>query len=239
MRRYTASVTIDAAPASPPPSQTQSDSPASRGLVARWVGSWKFWVIAVGLLMAFPIVRTVLIQLPPPLPVLGQLPRFEFTSQAGRPFGSDQLKGKVWVANFIFTRCPTICPAFTAKMRDVQHRTRNMGDAIHLVSFSVDPEYDQPAVLAEYAQRFQANPRRWTFLTGDLEQMRQTVVDGFKVTMGKAAETSPDDVMSIFHGTHFVLVDAEGRIRGYYQSDDKERVDALVRDLGLLVNRGE
>ncbi len=78
----------------------------------------------------------------------------------------------------------------------------------------------------------------WSFLTGDPESIRKTVVEGLKIAMGKEAP-SDDNLMGIFHGTQFVLVDAQSRIRGYYHSNDDQAVEALVRDAGLLVNRGE
>src|SRR5690348_10031558 len=81
--------------------------------LAAWVGNPWFWITFIGLGMALPIVRSVRAKLPPPLPVLGTLPEFRFTNQYGQPFGSQELKGQVWIANFIFTRCPTVCPRFT------------------------------------------------------------------------------------------------------------------------------
>jgi len=102
------------------------------------VGKPSFWVVFILLGTAWPIARTMAIQLPPPLPVLGTLPDFQFKNQYGEDFGSEQLKGRVWVANFIFTRCPTECPRFTKEMFQLQHRGRGLGQYFHLVSFSVD-----------------------------------------------------------------------------------------------------
>jgi protein SCO1/2 len=162
-------------------------------------------------------------------PVLSTLPAFALTNEAGKPFGSAELAGKPWVANFIFTRCPTVCPIFTAKMADVQKRT----DAkTHLVSFSVDPGHDTPAVLAEYAKKNGADPERWTFLTGDPEAIRAAVVEGLKVAAQPIGKD--DDLASVFHGSHFVLVDAQNRIRGYYDSADADATDRLLRDLQRL-----
>jgi protein SCO1/2 len=84
-----------------------------------------------------------------PLPQLGAMPDFTFTRHDGQPFGSAQLRGRPFIANFIFTRCPTICPAFTRKMVGVQERTTASGPGLQLVSFSVDPKYDTPERLAE------------------------------------------------------------------------------------------
>jgi protein SCO1/2 len=170
-----------------------------------------------------------------PLPRLGALPDFTFTRENGAPWGMAQLRGRPFVANFIFTRCPTICPAFTRRMARIQAETQGYGTGLQLVSFSVDPTYDTPARLAEYAQRHGANPERWSFLTGDYEQLKKTVVDSFKIAMGRESMDEAD-VMGIFHGNHFVLVDAQGEIRGYYDSADDEAFARLLKDLPKLVN---
>lgn len=167
-----------------------------------------------------------------PPAVLGTLPAFALQNQEGATFGAEQLRGKLWVANFIFTRCPTICPAFTRKMHGVQQRTSSHGADVRLVSFSVDPEFDTPEVLRAYAEKHGADQTRWHFLTGSAEAIRQTVVDGLKVSMGRSGPA--EDLNSIFHGTHFVLVDRELRIRGYYRSEDAEQVDLLLRDIDAL-----
>jgi protein SCO1/2 len=165
-------------------------------------------------------------------PVLGVLPAFALTNERGEPFGSADLRGKVWVANFIFTRCPTVCPLFTRKMGSLQPMAGEFGTALHLVSFSVDPQYDRPEVLRAYAEKAGADPSRWTFLTGDAEAIRATVMEGFKVSVGR--EGPAEDFAGIFHGTQFVLVDGEGRVRGYYASGEAEAVDKLRREMALL-----
>jgi protein SCO1/2 len=104
--------------------------------------------------------------------------------------------------------------------------------AVHLVSFSVDPAHDTPPVLAAYAKEHGADPSRWTFLTGDGEAIRKAVVDGLKVAAQPVGEDQ--DLASVFHGSHFVLVDAEGRIRGYYDSADADATDRLLADLSRL-----
>lgn len=173
-----------------------------------------------------------------PLQRLGRLPDFTFTRQDGQPFGLKQLRGKPFVANFIFTRCPTICPVFTAKMARFQKQTADLGGELALVSFSVDPKYDTPERLTAYAAKHGADPARWSFLTGDYEQLKQTVVGGFKIAMGREGEDE-NDIPSIFHGSHFVLVDRTGEIRGYYNSEYDDAVDTLRHDAERLVRSGE
>jgi protein SCO1 len=170
-----------------------------------------------------------------PLPVLGTLPAFALTDESGRPFGSTNLEGRVWVANFIFTRCPTLCPAFSAKMALVQKKSQGLGDRLHLVSFSVDPDYDTPARLAEFAQRYGAEPARWTFLTGPLARVKGLVTDGLKIAMGKRPDVD-DDVAAIFHGTYFVLVDRQLQIRGYIDSSSATAVQEVVEGAAKLLN---
>jgi protein SCO1/2 len=216
-----------------------TDSAPSR--VHAWVSAvvsrpW-VWGVFVCSAMVIHLVRAMLTPMPPPLPVLSEVPHFQLVDQFGQSFDSNQLRGKLWVANFIFTRCPTVCPALTGQMVKVQNRGKNLGEAWHLVSFSVDPEHDKPEVLDAYAKKFNASPRMWSFLTGEREELRRTIVEGLKVHMTK--DGPDDDLMSIGHGSHFVLVDARMRVRGYYDTSRKDGMDRLMRDAGLLANRGE
>jgi protein SCO1/2 len=165
-----------------------------------------------------------------PLPVLGTVPTFELTSQAGTAYASKSLDGKPWIANFVFTRCPTICPTFTAKMASIQKKT---GDELNLVSFSVDPEFDTPEKLAEYATKYQATPR-WTFLTGERAAIEAVVVKGMMQTMVKG----DGSLMSIGHGSYFVLVDGKQQIRGFYRFNDDDSVERVVKDAASLAAGG-
>jgi len=215
-----------------PPGWTLQD------LVSRLVARPLFWILLLALPAAWPVVWSLKTPVPAKLPVLATLPAFSLTDQAGRPFGSKELEGRAWVGSFIFTRCATICPAITAKMARVQDRTRNLGAAFHLVSFSVDPEFDTPARLEAYARAHRASPRLWSFLTGPDDQVKAAVVDGLKIAVGR--ERSEDGRFEgIFHGSHLVLVDQRGRVRGYYDSDEADVVERVVRDAGLLANRGD
>jgi protein SCO1/2 len=205
--------------------------------IAALVGNPLFWLLFVLLGVGIPIVRTMRIALPKPLPVLSVVPDFRFIDQNGQPFGTAELRGKVWVANAIFTRCPSICTVSTKQMGEVQHRGRGLGEHFHLVSFSVDPEHDTPDKLLAYARTHRVSPRMWSFLTGRRNELTRTLNDGLKIYMGKQ-EAAGDDLMSIGHGSHFVLVDARMRIRGYYDLTEAGGLDALLRDAGLLASRG-
>ncbi len=164
-----------------------------------------------------------------PLPVLGTVPPFELTDQAGAPWASSTLDGQVWVANFVFTRCPTICPTFTAKMASIQKQSAEL----RLVSFTVDPEFDTPAKLAEYATKFHATPR-WTFLTGERAAIEAVVVKGMMQTMVKG----DGSLMSIGHGSYFVLIDRQRQIRGFYRFNDDDGVERVLKDSAELIKGG-
>lgn len=219
-------------PTSAPAPSTASSTP---GWMRAFASPW-LWVGIMLFAGVVPVVRALQTPPPPPLPVLGSLPSFRYTSEQNLPFGSEELEGRVWIANFIFTRCPTVCPTFTRKMADVQKGAKQL-PGVHLVSFSVDPGYDTPERLKEYGERFGADFGGWTFLTGDYEALKSTIVGGLKISMGREGN-DPDDVNSIFHGTHFVLVDGQGRIRGYYDSTVAESVSDVVRDAGRLATEG-
>jgi protein SCO1/2 len=121
-------------------------------------------------------------------------------------------------------------------MSRIQDRARSLEPALRLVSFSVDPEYDTPARLADYARGHGASPRMWTFLTGPADAVRATVERGLRVSMGGPdAPPSPEELS---HGTHLVLVDGAGRIRGYYDPEAPDVVDRVVRDAARVVNGG-
>ena len=166
-------------------------------------------------------------------PVLVELPSYHLTSEQGQPFGAENLRGKAYVANFVFTSCPSVCPRLTRRMAEVQERTKDLGDALHLVTFTVDPETDTPEVLRGYAQKYEADPKRWVFLTGQLSEIEPVVVKGFKMMRDKK-ETSPG-LFEIVHGERFVLVDGRGFVRGFYEATN-EGLDLLIRDARKLAS---
>jgi protein SCO1/2 len=166
------------------------------------------------------------------LEVLGTVPDFAFTDQTGAPVRSSDLRGHVHIAHFIFTRCPTVCPTTTLKMQRLGQRLADQ-DAVRFLSFSVDPEHDTPPVLAAFATRFRADPARWKFLTGPPAAVRAAAEEGFRIAVDRGAALA-DGTPSITHGTHFVLLDRQLRIRGYYDSDDAVRLDELAADAAAL-----
>ena len=168
-----------------------------------------------------------------PLPNLGQVGAFSLLDQNAGTVSSETLRGKVWVAAFFFTRCPTICPRITRRMRALQVAAADKAPKLALVSFSVDPENDTPPVLLAYAQRFQADLKTWAFLSGDSDVIKRTVVDGFKLALDGKGDPAAENG-GIIHGSHLVLVDRALVIRGYYRSDDDEDMTRILQDAARL-----
>ena len=220
------------APLSPAP------TPRPVPFTARLIQKPLVWAAVMGVLFGVPVYRSMTRRLTAAPPILGALPAFTLTDQRGQPFGSRELAGKVWVADFIFTACQTACPLLSERMAQVGKRARHLGPDFHLVSISVDPERDTPERLAAYAARYGANPISWSFLTGPEQAIQATVVDGFKVGAGKERGAGADGgpgFWEIFHGEKLVLVDRQLRIRGYFDATP-EGVDKLLEAVGRVAN---
>ncbi len=168
------------------------------------------------------------------LPSLGAVPAFVLTASQAAPFESRLLIGKVWIADFIFTQCPGVCPTLSAQMARLQHDID--APALRFVSFSVDPSNDTPAVLAEYARRYGADPLRWVFLTGERTTLLSLIRDGFRLAVAeRGPEEAKDGQGLITHSDRFVLVDASFQIRGYYSVSDAEAMSRLRRDVDRVL----
>ena len=167
------------------------------------------------------------------LPEFGQVPAFALRDQRDQPVSAKDLKGKIWVANFMFTSCPDVCPLLTTKLAGV--RSRLVGDRVKIdyVSFSVDPLTDTPAVLAKYVAEHHVDFRDWRFLTGPLDDIKQVIVGGFKQLMQHNPDAQAGSPEAILHGSHFVLVDRALTIRGFYPSDE-DGLLRLARDARIL-----
>jgi len=169
-------------------------------------------------LLAIPLFLLLSCEKPGELPILGQVPDFELTTQGGTKFSSKELAAKIWVADFIYTTCTGPCPLMSARMRQIQTAIPE----ILLVSLSVDPEHDTPDALTAYARRFQAG-RNWYFLTGAKDTLQMLSRDTFKLSD-----------LGLTHSTRFVLVDQKGRIRGYYGTADDSTIRTLLSDVRQL-----
>jgi protein SCO1/2 len=165
----------------------------------------------------------------PELDDYGVVPAFALEDETGATITEAALRGHVTIVDFIFTRCDSICPTSSMKMRDLQNQTADQPD-LKLLSFSVDPEYDTPPRLADYAKRFEADGGRWHFVTGPMAAVKQVVTNAMMISMEKDGRTQPNGAPNIVHEPHFLLIDPDLHIRGLYDSTEQVRLDALLRD---------
>ncbi len=159
------------------------------------------------------------------LPVFGHVRDFTLTDSFGNPFGLGRMKGKIWVADFVFTSCAGTCPTLTGNLKDLREALGEQPQ-VEFVSISVDPGTDTPERLTSYAEKNGIDTASWHFLTGSIDDIQTLMVDGFMI--GSAEDP-------LFHSNRFVLVDAAGTIRGFYMGTEEESVDLLLNDLHRLL----
>jgi protein SCO1/2 len=181
---------------------------------------------------------------PPPLDDIGTLPAWHMTDQNGAAIGSETLRGRPWVANFLFTSCPTSCPPLARATAKLQERMRvwqpkTGAPLARIVSISVDPETDTPERLTEWGKEYHVDPRLWLQATGTYEAMETLVVGGFMQPIirkdrqpGQPPPEAPTP-MDTAHSLRFVLVDANGHLRGLYEQDEAAlaKLDADLQQL--------
>ena len=184
------------------------------------------------------------------LQVFGDAPAFALTDQLERPVTSDELRGKVVVANFVYTSCRDVCPLLSVQMQQLQERLRQdalLGGRVQLLSFTVDPARDTPAVLHVYAERHQADRDAWRFLTGPEHELVPLIVQGFRLGVDilpppvtdqteAHAGDEPHASYDVMHSGRFVLIDRQGRIRAYYDGREDD-IDRIARDVRRLLHR--
>jgi len=161
----------------------------------------------------------------PKLPYFYHIQPFSLINAEGEEFGYAHLKNRVWIGNFFFTTCGDVCPIMNKHMAQL-YQSFKLSKAVRLVSFSVNPEYDTPEVLKEYAKQYDVNPNSWIFLTGDREDIKELAVKSFK--LGHMDEP-------IFHSTYLSLVDRQGFVRGVYDGMDQEKINELFKDAAQLL----
>jgi protein SCO1/2 len=166
-----------------------------------------------------------------------QLADFSLTNQLGEKVSWKELEGKVVVADFFFTHCPTICPRLTMNMKRLQesiNNSRRVGDKtpdwLHFISFSIDPERDSVQQLKHWADRFQVNPEKWWLLTGDKKVIYDMAINEMKLPLidGNGVDTS------FYHTDRFVLIDGKRQVRGYYHGLDTMAIRQLSSDIIFL-----
>jgi protein SCO1 len=197
------------------------------------------WAVWAGLaVIAFAImVEFIVTQLKAkPLPVLLTLSAFTLTNQNGQTVTLADLRGQIWIADAIFTRCPGQCLLMSAHMKEIQDALP-AGQPIQLVSFTTDPAFDQPAVLKKYAERFGAMDNRWSFLTGDKSALHSVEVDGLKLSVLDKPATEQESANDLFiHSEKFVLLDKLGRVRGYYDGQNPDAATVMAAAAQTLMH---
>ena len=167
--------------------------------------------------------------LPSNLEKISQVPAFQLTDQTGKSITLEDLKGKIWAANFIFTRCKGPCPITVLRMQDLNTKLKKVRGNVELVTFTVDPEYDTPEILKAFSEPLAADPASWKFLTGTPDAIQKIVVTGLLQPLAKEPDGTPA------HSSRIVLVDGEGWLRGYRDGLDPEAVQKLMVDIGELL----
>ncbi|HET8935488.1 MAG TPA: SCO family protein [Polyangiales bacterium] len=165
----------------------------------------------------------------------GQLPQFSLQNQFGKTFSDSDLRGRVVVVDFIFTSCPDVCPLLTEQLGALRKRMP-VEAPLSFVSFSVDPEHDTPERLRAFAQQHGVAVDHFWFLTGPIAEVKRVVTLGFKQAM-QAEPIREGQPRNVLHGTHFVLVDQRGEIRGFF-ANDKDGHEALQKAVSSLLARG-
>jgi protein SCO1 len=206
-------------------------------VVGRSVFRGLLWGLLAVVVLLLVVVTVATRRNPAPPPVLSALPDFSLVNRDGATVTRGDLAGEVWIADFIFTRCPGPCPLMTRRLAELGPR---LPPGVRRVSFTVDPDHDTPEVLEGYAVGFSA-PASWLFLTGPRQEIWDLAAGGFKLAVADAAamvdapsvEAEADEAAAqgpILHSTRFVLVDGRGRLRGYYDGFDPAELDRLVRE---------
>ena len=186
-----------------------------------------------------------------PLPDIATVPAFDFVDQTGQPIGTETLAGRPYVANFLFTSCPTACPPLAKATEGLQTRIKGWAREpwpVQIVSITIDPVTDTPEKLTEYGETYSNDPTLWHFARGDYDAMEKLVTEGFlqplirkdlmavhEAIKRDALKGKPIPVGTA-HSVRFVLVDAKGHIRGVYDKDDAS-LDRLSGDLERLAAR--
>lgn len=162
--------------------------------------------------------------------LFNQVPAFQLTSQQGHVISQKDLDGNIYVADFFFATCPDICKAMSSQLVRVQEAFVDEPN-VKLVSFTVNPEYDTPEVLKEYGERYNADPNKWFFLTGDREKIYSLAQKGFYLPVMQV-----EGQQDFIHSEKFMLVDKERYVRGIYDGTDREDVDRLILEIKVLLD---
>ncbi|MDQ0162781.1 SCO family protein [Aeribacillus alveayuensis] len=159
-----------------------------------------------------------------------EVQNFSYIDQNGDSFSLEDLKGKVWIADFIFTNCETVCPPMTANMTQLQQMAEKEGVDVEFVSFSVDPEVDTPEKLKKFAENYPLSFENWHFLTG----YNQEEIENFAMESFKAIVQKPKENDQVIHGTNFYLVDQNGIVLKSYNGVENPPYDEIIEDIKTI-----
>jgi protein SCO1/2 len=166
-----------------------------------------------------------------PLPILTTISTpYTFTDQDGTPVSQQLFNGKIYVADFFFTSCPTICPIMKTQMLRIYEAFSEQDDLL-LLSHTIDPTHDSVEVLHDFARRLGVSAKRWHLVTGPKNQIYETAL-----LYGLGAAEDKNAPGGFIHSGSFCLIDRQGRIRGYYKGTEEEAVDRLIKDIRRLLN---
>jgi len=196
------------------------------------------WLVWGGLLLTILALLTAFIIVPfrsQPLPVLGQMSEFTLTNQDNQNVTLASLHGDVWVADVIFTRCAGQCPVMSAHMQSIQDALSG-ASPIKLISFTTDPDFDTPSVLKQYGARFGAHNGQWMFLTGTKASLRRATVDGLKLSVMENSGQGDPGALFV-HSEKLVVLDQDGRIRGYFDGETAEGASQALAAAKNLARR--
>ncbi len=157
------------------------------------------------------------------------IPAFRFINQNGDTITEKSFNNKIYVADFFFSTCPSMCPKMMTQMNRVMAAEQNINDLM-ILSHSVNPEHDSVPVLAEYAKRVHADGKKWMLVTGIKKEIYDIAMEGYKLPISE----DPREPGGFLHTSLFVLVDKERRIRGYYDGIDSSEVNTLINDINIL-----
>ena len=211
-----------------------------------WNKDWFRHLVFVGVLVGIPLLAFVGVEayhtVNKQLPVINphddeegvhKIPEFSFTNQQGKTVELEGLKGKIFVANFFFTSCPSTCPPMMKQLERVQDSFSDNPN-VRIISHTVDPKRDTVAALKEYAEKYRVKNGFWHLVTGDKKSLYLQFRRGYDVA---ALEGEDDSPAGFIHSSKLFLVDEKQRIRGYYNGTETEPVNQLIADLKFLLNK--
>jgi protein SCO1/2 len=159
------------------------------------------------------------------------IPYFYFLNDDSVVVKSTEMEGKVWVVDFFFTTCPTICPTMTKNMQKLNAETKDLHDELQFISISINPQHDTPSILKRYREHYKATASNWQFLTGKEAETHQLGIENFQIFAGRDEESEG----GYAHSGAFTLVDKEGYVRGVYLGTDEKQVIQLEKDIRKLL----